>query len=574
MLPEYPVSREEQKELGPIESQAQDPNEALSVPSQLTFAQEVRAERLGILWKITLFVAFLVWWILIVISGGREVSIVALVAPTGALTIGSLLTGQFLKRDKFAEATWAYSLGVIAAVGLTMSYGGEFGSEYVPYIFPLLLFVVGLLLPVRDTLLMMLTVLAVAIAIPSLTEGKLLLHNSTAFALGLTLVATGLSAQVSGELYAIAEWALENYRKERQTTFALFESREALQKSLMRQQALTFELQETNKQLEIARQSAEEAKTFRGQFLANMSHELRTPLNAIIGFSQTMLDFPAMYDGVILPEQYGQDMNQVLSSGKHLLNIINDILDLSKVDAGKLDLEIQPVDLAPVVKGVLSTAVGLVGDKAGQIELRKQLPDPLPMCLGDPLRIRQVLLNLYSNASKFTDSGYIKLSIWTENKQVIFAVEDSGIGISESDKTGIFEEFRQGTAGRKKGRQGAGLGLAISQQLMRLMNGRLWFESVLGKGSTFYFGLPLYVAEAEGTVEPEPTTITSEITLTRPPRKDIAPKPVKKETTPLAAQPAPEAPPANPIPAAPVPAEPVPVPAEPAKTEPVTAVDK
>ncbi len=163
------------------------------------------------------------------------------------------------------------------------------------------------------------------------------------------------------------------------------------------------------------------------------------------------------------------------------------------------------------------------------------------MCLGDPLRVRQVLLNLYSNAAKFTDSGYIKLSIWTENKQVIFAVEDTGIGISESDKTSIFEEFRQGTAGRKKGRQGAGLGLAISQQLMRLMNGRLWFDSVLGKGSTFYFALPLYVAEAEGTVEPEPTTITSEITLTRPPRKDIAPEPVKKETTPLAVQPTPEA---------------------------------
>jgi signal transduction histidine kinase len=260
-----------------------------------------------------------------------------------------------------------------------------------------------------------------------------------------------------------------------------------------------------------------------------------------------------MYDGVILPDQYSQDMNQILSSGKHLLNIINDILDLSKVDAGKLDLEIQPVDLAPVVKGVLSTAVGLVGDKAGEIELKKQIPDPLPMCMGDPLRIRQVLLNLYSNAAKFTDSGYIKLSIWTENKLVIFAVEDSGIGISESDKAGIFEEFRQGTAGRKKGRQGAGLGLAISQQLMRLMNGRLWFDSVLGKGSTFYFGLPLYVADAEPEPEPEP----AEITLIRPPKKEIAPKPAKKEPAPQAAQPAPEL-----------------VSAEPAQTEPATAADK
>jgi signal transduction histidine kinase len=529
MLPEYPANRDEQQELEQANQTEGETSETLSVPSQMTFAQEVRAERLGILWKITLFVAFMVWWVLIVISGGREVSIVALVAPTGALIIGSLMTGQFLKRERFNQGVWVYALGVIAAIALAMGYGGTFGEDYAPYIFPLLLFVIGLLLPVRDTLMMMAIVLAVAVAVPSAAQGDLDLKNSTAFALALTLVATALSAQVSGELYAIAEWALENYRKERQTTVALFESREALQKSLLRQQALTYELQETNKQLEIARQSAEEAKTFRGQFLANMSHELRTPLNAIIGFSQTMLDFPAMYDGVNLPEQYGQDMNQILSSGKHLLNIINDILDLSKVDAGKLDLEIQPVDLAPVIKGVLSTAVGLVGDKGPQIELKKQLPDPLPMCLGDPLRVRQVLLNLYSNAAKFTDQGYIKLSVWAENSLVIFAVEDTGIGIAEVDKVSIFEEFRQGTAGRKKGRQGAGLGLAISQQLMRLMNGRLWFESVLGKGSTFYLSLPIYVAPAEAPEKAQTDT---------PPRKvDAKPSPQAATPEPATSEP-------------------------------------
>jgi signal transduction histidine kinase len=275
-----------------------------------------------------------------------------------------------------------------------------------------------------------------------------------------------------------------------------------------------------------------------------MSHELRTPLNAIIGFSQTMLDFPAMYDGVDLPEQYTQDMNQILSSGKHLLNIINDILDLSKVDAGKLDLEIQPVDLGPIVKGVLSTAVGLVGDKVGQIELKKQLADPLPMCMGDPLRVRQVLLNLYSNAAKFTDQGYIKLSIWAEGNQVIFAVEDSGIGIADNDKSGIFEEFRQGTAGRKKGRQGAGLGLAISQQLMRLMNGRLWFESVLGKGSTFYFALPVYVAPGTAPAEPvaEAPAKPTRIELTKPER------PAVPKTGPVQSEPAvPEAPKSEPV---------------------------
>jgi signal transduction histidine kinase len=432
----------------------------INVPSEMTFAQEVRTDRLNLLWKMTLFVTTVLLWISVV-SGGVS-NIVDLLAP-------------------------------MLAIGLAMLSGNRFAEEYAPFVFPMLVFVVGLMMAIRSTLIVMVMVFGVMLGFPAIARGTSGLEDSTLFALFLTILATGLSAQISGELFDIAEWALENYRKERRTTYALFESREALQKSLTRQQALTEQVQEANKQLEFSRKAEEEAKNFRGQFLANMSHELRTPLNAIIGFSQTMLDFPAMYDGVELPTQYRQDMTQILSSGKHLLTIINDILDLSKVDAGKLDLEIQPVDLAPIVKGILSTAVGLVGDKAMHVQLLRDLPDPLPMVLGDPLRVRQVLLNLYSNAAKFTDTGYIKLHVRTENNEVIFGVEDTGIGVAEVDRASIFEEFRQGTAGRKKGRQGAGLGLAISQQLLRLMNGRIWFESVLGKGSTFLFALPLYV---------------------------------------------------------------------------------
>ncbi len=485
-LPQYPVSDED------VLAASTQP---VSVPSEMTFAQEVRSERLAILWKVTLFGAFIVMWLLVVISGGRDVSLGQALLPTLILMLGCLATGQLIRRNKFMPAVWAYAAGASLAIGVAMGNTGEFGQNYVPFIFPILVFVVGLLLPVRHTLFMVLMAYVIAILVPIAMLGKFEVPDSTVFALILTTISAALSAQVSGELFAIAEWALENYRKERRTTFALFESRHALEKSFHRQTALTQQVQDANLELEGARKSAEEAKNFRGQFLANMSHELRTPLNAIIGFSQTMLDFPAMYDGVELPVQYRQDMNQILSSGKHLLTIINDILDLSKVDAGKLDLEIQPVDLGPVVKGVLSTAVGLVGDKARQVQLLRELPDPLPVCLGDPLRVRQVLLNLYSNASKFTDSGYIKLRIFTENQEVVFAVEDTGIGIMEADKASIFEEFRQGTAGRKKGRQGAGLGLAISQQLLRLMNGRIWFESVLGKGSTFFVSLPLSVPE-------------------------------------------------------------------------------
>jgi len=473
--------------------------DSIAVPSEVNFAEEVRADRLDLLWKITLFVAFVIAWSLIVVSGAEDMSPLQIILPSSILAGSSLITAHFLRRDRFEPAVWAYALGMILAIGLVTSIESEFGTQYAPYLFLLVILIVGLLVSVRTLFVMLGLIYLAAFGFPNLFSDGIVFSRTTFFAMVLTTIAAALSAQVSGELYAIAEWALDNYRRERRTSYALFDSREALQKSFLRQSALTQQLQDANAELEAARSAEEEAKNFRGQFLANMSHELRTPLNAIIGFSQTMLDFPAMYDGVDLPAQYRQDMNQILTSGKHLLTIINDILDLSKVDAGKLDLEIQPVDLNPIVKGVLSTAVGLVGDKGAQIKLLRDVPDPLPMVLGDPLRVRQVLLNLYSNAAKFTDSGYIKLIITVEGDEVIFGVEDTGIGIPDSDKVSIFEEFRQGTAGRKKGRQGAGLGLPISQQLLRLMNGRMWFESVLGKGSLFCFALPLVVPDEDDT---------------------------------------------------------------------------
>ncbi|NLX11774.1 MAG: HAMP domain-containing histidine kinase [Chloroflexi bacterium] len=496
MYPQYPDSDNE-------------PNEAAalaSVPTQLNFAQEVRSDRLSILWKVTLFIALLLVWAMVVVTGANEEMLDHIVTdvlfPTGLLIVGCALTGYFLKRERFGLAVTSYTAGAFGALAVLTLWGSTFGRDYFPFVFPLLVFVVGLLVPARQTLILLLAVIALLLGGPLLADGQWELSSARFFALVLTIAATGLSAQVSGELFGIAEWALDNYRRERRTSYALFDSREALQKSFLRQTALTDQLQQVNNELETARKAEEEAKNFRGQFLANMSHELRTPLNAIIGFSQTMLDFPAMYDGVELPIQYRQDMGQVLSSGKHLLTIINDILDLSKVDAGKLDLDIQPVDIGPIVKGVLSTAVGLVGDKGDQIHIQRDFPEELPMVLGDPLRLRQVLLNLYSNAAKFTDSGYIKLQVYRQDGEVIFAVEDTGIGIADSEKAFIFEEFRQGTSGRKKGRQGAGLGLAISQQLLRLMNGRIWFDSTLGRGSTFYLALPEYVPGEE-----EPVTL-------------------------------------------------------------------
>jgi signal transduction histidine kinase len=375
-----------------------------------------------------------------------------------------------------------------------MYAGGQDLRQIVPFAFPIIVFVVGLLLSPGSTFLLAGLSTLVTLVVPLLTpDGSTFLRESGAYvgvAIGFTFASALLAAQVTGELYKVTEWALLNYQRERKTTDALFESREALERSLRRSEALSERLKETNTELEQARAAAEAAKHYRGQFLANMSHELRTPLNAIIGFSETMLKFPAMYDNAHLPKAYEGDMNQIYTSGRQLLNLINDILDLSKVDAGKLEIHMGRVELEPIINSVLGQAQGLIGERP--IRLEKDVPDPLPMIWADETRVRQVLLNLYSNAAKFTTEGSITLIVRTVADGVQFSVKDTGSGIDPKNFDIIFEEFKQAESTGRDPRSGAGLGLAIARQLMNLMGGRIWVESELGKGSTFHFVVQAY----------------------------------------------------------------------------------
>ena len=231
---------------------------------------------------------------------------------------------------------------------------------------------VGLLLPVRAVLITLVLSILTTLLVPTIGM-YFTVTVPQALAIALMVIAAGIASQTSGEVYGIAQWALESYSKERALKDKLFDSQEELNRSYVRQKVLADDLQKTNVELEAARAAALEAKNFRGQFLANMSHELRTPLNAVIGFSETMLNFPMMYDNQELPPAYKTDLSQIYNSGKHLLQLINDILDLSKVDAGRLEMEIEAVDLDPIFKGVLSTAIGLVGDKP--IKIKREAPE-------------------------------------------------------------------------------------------------------------------------------------------------------------------------------------------------------
>ena len=282
----------------------------------------------------------------------------------------------------------------------------------------------------------------------------------------------------------------------------------AQQLALALQDARSYEL--TQQALEDMR----EADRLKTQFLANMSHELRTPLNSIIGFSRVILKG---IDGPI-NETQSQDLAAIYNSGQHLLGLINDILDLSRIEAGKMELSFGEVDLADIVRGVMSTAVGLVKDKP--IELALDLPETLPPIHGDNIRIRQVLLNLVSNATKFTERGEVGVSARVVEhggrREVVLAVFDTGPGIRPEDQARLFEPFSQVDASATRKSGGTGLGLSICRHLVELHGGRIWVESTIGQGSTFAFSLPLQPPEgvpAEGllplllAVDERPATI-------------------------------------------------------------------
>ena len=245
-----------------------------------------------------------------------------------------------------------------------------------------------------------------------------------------------------------------------------------------------------------ARRDAEAANNAKSQFLASMSHELRTPLNAIIGYSE-MLQEDATDRGDTTPLP---DLQKIHSAGKHLLALINDVLDLSKIEAGKMQLFVETFEVAPLVEQVATTVRPLVDKNANRLEVRCA-PDVGTMH-SDATRVRQVLLNLLSNASKFTEQGVIRLGVDRAGPDIVFCVRDTGIGMTPEQLGRLFEAFSQAEASTAAKYGGTGLGLAISRRFCQLMGGELTVESEAGTGSTFTVHLP---AEAPAESAPAET---------------------------------------------------------------------
>ncbi|MCX7313268.1 MAG: ATP-binding protein [Alphaproteobacteria bacterium] len=243
---------------------------------------------------------------------------------------------------------------------------------------------------------------------------------------------------------------------------------------------LFSQIEEKGKQLAVASQH-------KSQFLANMSHELRTPLNAILGYTELILD--GIYGDA--PEKAQAVLKRVESNGRHLLGLINDVLDLSKIEAGQLSLTLTDYSMKDVLYNVFSAVEPLANDKKLGFKVEAQ-PD-MPKGHGDERRLTQVVLNLVGNAIKFSDTGAVVIKASSSNGSFTVAVQDNGPGISEADQAKIFEEFQQADNSATKKKGGTGLGLSISRRIVEMHGGRLWVESEIGQGSVFQFTLPVQV---------------------------------------------------------------------------------
>ena len=255
----------------------------------------------------------------------------------------------------------------------------------------------------------------------------------------------------------------------------------AAQSVLAIQNAHLFrEIEEKGRQLEIA-------SKHKSEFLANMSHELRTPLNAILGYAELILD--KIYGDV--PEKIQDVLGRLEKNGRHLLGLINDVLDLSKIEAGQLTLTLNEYSMKEVVQTVFTSVESLAAEK--NLELKITVPPDLAPGKGDEQRIAQVLLNLVGNAIKFTEEGEVKVEVAASNGTFLVSVSDTGPGLSEADQERIFEEFRQADSSSTRKKGGTGLGLSIARRIIEMHGGRIWVVSSLGKGSTFRFTLPVRV---------------------------------------------------------------------------------
>ncbi|HXW00636.1 MAG TPA: HAMP domain-containing sensor histidine kinase, partial [Anaerolineae bacterium] len=302
-------------------------------------------------------------------------------------------------------------------------------------------------------------------------------------------VMVGVMWAIYHPLYEITHWSWTNYRKARDLLEEVRDRKVELQQALDDLSHAYRELDLLNERVAVMRLVAEEAQAAKTAFVAKVSHEFRTPLNMIIGLTDVLMDTPEIYGETLSPALL-EDLRIVRRNCEHLSKMVNDILDLSQTEMGRLTLRREWANLAGDIEAALAIVWPLLEKK--QLTLQANIPLNLPPVYCDRTRISQVILNLVSNAARFTDQGGITLSAQPQEQAVIISVADTGPGVLPEDAERIFEPFCQGRGNPWRDQKGSGLGLSISKQFVELHGGQMWLESEPGVGSTFSFNLPIY----------------------------------------------------------------------------------
>ncbi len=311
-------------------------------------------------------------------------------------------------------------------------------------------------------------------------------------AIGIWAV-TGMLWLVLRPLLTTVRWVWEGYAREHALLEHMQDTQLQLAQTLQDLKSANVQLTRLNHLADGLRRTAEEALRAKEQFVANVSHELRTPLNMIIGFSEMILNAPRVY-GSPIPGALLSDLSVILRNSRHLSDLIDDVLDLSQIEAGRMALVKERVDLREIVEAATVAVRPLFESK--KLTLQVHIEEDLPPVLCDRTRIREVLLNLLSNAGRFTEQGGATVRVAREKNNhlagdILLSVSDTGPGIAGADLNKVFQPFQQLDGSIRRRHGGSGLGLAISKSFVELHGGRMWFESAPGRGATFFFSLPV-----------------------------------------------------------------------------------
>jgi len=321
-----------------------------------------------------------------------------------------------------------------------------------------------------------------------LSEGGYRAYSLPGFLLVLAIDVT-VAALAANTLYTALGWAWTMQERADKLLEVARDRQAELLRALNSLDKTNWILQRTRRELITARKKAEEARSMKEQFAANVSHELRTPLSLLLGFSEMMYLAPEVYGNVAWTPTLRKDVYKIYRNSRHLLDMVNDILDLSRFEIVGFTLSKERMALPPLIRGVIETAADLFRGRC--IELTVEVAEDLPPLEIDRTRIRQVLLNLLNNAACFTEAGSVRVKAQRIDGEVVISVQDTGVGIPQDNLQHIFDEFYQVDLSLHRKHAGAGLGLAICRQFVEAHDGRVWAESEEGVGSTFYFALPV-----------------------------------------------------------------------------------